>query len=93
MFGFAEEVGLVGGNGVDEVLALRLVLRSEEAIYILIHRRQPEAVDAAQEPALDHHRLAFGHFDADFRGDELRQPRETGSRQFALLLQRVANSA
>jgi hypothetical protein len=63
MLGLAEKIGFVGGDGVDEVLALLAVAGRKEIFGIPLQRLQPQVAHAAQQAALHHGQLRLGHLD------------------------------
>src|SRR5579883_1299194 len=78
MLRLAKEVRLVGGDGVDEVLALFLIRRREEVFAILLDGLHAEVANAAQKAALDESQLRLGHFYAELIGNEAGEAREAG---------------
>ena len=81
MLRLPEEVRLVRRNGVDKVLALFFVRRSEEIFAILFDRLQPEVANAAQKTALYQRELRFGHFYAELVGNVTSEAREARGRE------------
>ncbi len=67
----AEELGVIGGDRVDEALDLPFALR--EVFPIFLERVQPERAQAARQAAVDQVALAVGERNAGVLVGELRQ--------------------
>ncbi len=82
MGGLAEEVGLVGGDRVDQVQPLAgQVVALENELAIGVDAALAGGAHAAAQPALQHGDLALGHLDAGIAVDEAGEPAEIAPAQ------------
>jgi hypothetical protein len=76
---FAKELGVVGGDRVDEALDLPVVLR--QILPIFLERRHAERSQPARQAAVDQVALAVGKRDPGMLVGELHQAAEIGIRE------------